>query len=393
MANWSAIGALGEAAKASGDYFGVLAVEKTRTQRLAEARAEQLADKADDRAYNQNLRLQGIGDQEAIRDEARLWEKNNPGHKGMQKGQNGNYFSENEQGTLVDTGISFFDPSEDSSSSSPWKHKGDSRVDPKTGDMYDKWVNEDTQEVEYRVVGMGAPDSSNTAPTVAEEGDISSVDEAPVEAPVEASLRVSDLGKLDEKPDKLTAEQSRLIMRADAGNRQLDMIGNLITGSETSKPFDPASFKAWYEKSMNTVGVLRGLSSKESQLFDTAAEAMVAGILRTDTGAAAPTEEQIRYTARLIPRFGEDPDVIAWKMLNLRTQFAAMAAAGDPKSTAASIQAAATEADRLFRKNNPAPEGIAEYVNTDVSNNPAKVVTDYDVETFMGTLIPGRKPR
>ena len=70
-----------------------------------------------------------------------------------------------------------------------------------------------------------------------------------------------------------------------------------------------------------------------------------------------------------------------------------MAAAGDPKSTAASIQAAATEADRLFRKNNPAPEGIAEYVNTDVSNNPAKVVTEDDVDTFMGTLISGRKPR
>lgn len=50
MANWSAIGALGTAASGAGDYFGKLGETKRKAEVLAQARAMELADKADERS-------------------------------------------------------------------------------------------------------------------------------------------------------------------------------------------------------------------------------------------------------------------------------------------------------------------------------------------------------
>lgn len=48
---WSALSALGEAAKGAGNYFGTLTSMKLKEERLAQARAEQVADRDEGREY------------------------------------------------------------------------------------------------------------------------------------------------------------------------------------------------------------------------------------------------------------------------------------------------------------------------------------------------------
>ena len=55
MANWAAIGALGTAAEGAGNYFGQVHMERKKAERLAQVRAEKLADVKDNRAHTASL--------------------------------------------------------------------------------------------------------------------------------------------------------------------------------------------------------------------------------------------------------------------------------------------------------------------------------------------------
>lgn len=52
---WSGIAALGEMAKGAGGYFGTLNTETVKTQRLAEARAQEVADRDEGRVYAEKM--------------------------------------------------------------------------------------------------------------------------------------------------------------------------------------------------------------------------------------------------------------------------------------------------------------------------------------------------
>ena len=51
MANWSGLAALGEMAKGAGKYYGTLSSEQRKNERLAQARAERVADRAEERGH------------------------------------------------------------------------------------------------------------------------------------------------------------------------------------------------------------------------------------------------------------------------------------------------------------------------------------------------------
>jgi hypothetical protein len=55
MANWAAIGALGTAAEGAGNYFGQVHMERKKTERLAQVRANKLADRKDNREHTASL--------------------------------------------------------------------------------------------------------------------------------------------------------------------------------------------------------------------------------------------------------------------------------------------------------------------------------------------------
>ena len=57
MSNWAAIGALGTAAEGAGNYFGIIAKEKIVSERLAEARANKLADVKEGREFAEGERV------------------------------------------------------------------------------------------------------------------------------------------------------------------------------------------------------------------------------------------------------------------------------------------------------------------------------------------------
>lgn len=156
--------------------------------------------------------------------------------------------------------------------------------------------------------------------------------------------------------DKMTEGDKRLAMRAEMGGRYLDkMIKIMGLGDPDKEGYDPTTLSALFEKVGNKFDLTRGFTSEASQFFDVAGEGMVAGILRTDTGAAAPEPEQVRYVRRLIPGVGESKHVVYWKMQTLEHTFAAMAAAAERGATPEGIRDAAIMAAMEFEMDNPRP--------------------------------------
>lgn len=59
MSKWSGMAALGEMAKGAGQYFGSVSKHQRQTERLAQARAEKIADRDEGRQYAESIRDEG----------------------------------------------------------------------------------------------------------------------------------------------------------------------------------------------------------------------------------------------------------------------------------------------------------------------------------------------
>jgi len=311
MANWSAIGALGEAAKASGDYFGVLAVEKTRTQRLAEARAEQLEDAATARTQQlEDIDARQKYDktvyegkrEDTTKDEvagelrraaiaAKTTERNNDAAKvewNRQRGITSGEWSHSSGKTLV---------------------KGDIRLEMFTNKDGEVMYREATRNAEGTVVpaSSGEVDSSLAVDSV--------------DAQQKDSQSLAGFVDPDDSSKDITVFGGTLALRKQTAKEALEEMDAILY--DPDDPYDMRSGKAGWDHVM-VGGVTNSLASAKGQKFTSAAGRVREAFLRTATGAAAPETEVGSYKAMYTPQWGDHPETVAMKMDASKRQIEAM---------------------------------------------------------------------
>ena len=320
MANWSAIGALGEAAKASGDYFGVLAVEKTRTQRLAEARAEQLADAAtarkeklfdidNARDYQEGLseaeRLQGIEDDTAA--ELR--------RAGIAAGTVGaaNREHDRRQGNKPPTIVTAIDPIIDQNGTRHYMWS-DGEYRPETSEGGQGVIYEGSDEAERIAASASqAQEGGDWFPGM-KEGELTPelvADTRPVfKKPVDDEDSLANM-----------SEQEKSYYRAEQTLKNSIADLTLVLNSG----FDPSSLggavEVWMsgDGPMNDVPEGIGGPSSAAQVYKRSTMDISESLLRLATGAAAPDTEVSRYAQLFTPGFG-DTDAMKASKLNAINQ-------------------------------------------------------------------------
>jgi hypothetical protein len=316
MANWSAIGALGEAAKASGDYFGVLAVEKTRTQRLAEARAEQLEDAATARSQ----KLEDIdarqkydktvyeGKREDTTEDAVAGElrRDAIAAKAADRTNNAEIEEWNRQRGIT---------------SSEWSHssgntlvKGDTRLEMFTNKNGDVIYQKATRNAEGTVVpaSSGEVDSSLAVDSV--------------DAPQQDSQSLAGFVEPGDVEDGPTREfEAKAQYQAQGAAIGL---GDMLTQMENGyKPGDPS---ALLDQWLTGTDVGNLVVSDQAQAYQRGATQLYENLLRRATGAAAPDTEVTRYFKMFVPRAGDGPMTIASKLEAAGRMIEAMDTLGSP---------------------------------------------------------------
>jgi len=154
---------------------------------------------------------------------------------------------------------------------------------------------------------------------------------------------------------KMNGSDKQLAMRSDMGGKYLDKYKSIVLGAGGQGIYDTSTMGAMVSATANKFDLGRMLTSAESQAVAASSEGMVAAILRTDTGAAAPEPEQIRYAQRLVPGVGEGPELVEWKVDILEATFAGMAAAAETGATPESIREAGLDAAKLYELDKPRP--------------------------------------
>ena len=286
MANWSAIGALGEASKTAGTYFGVLAVEKTRSERLAQARAEKVADTADARKYQETTkeadRLQGIEDADAVR------EQGIEDALVLQKAANAE--SDRRKGVSAEIADRNLDEGE---TEEEWKPVSGQDIETdKDGNKYIMVTNGKTTE--YQPIGMGGAARTNK---LGEE------EEDPVEFVPDADL-------------KLNTDQAKTYgFYARGIGAQAEMEQLLKTSGLAEVSSDSAA--VWRQLPMPQLikGVFQG---KESEAYENIVRRMYTAILRKDSGATLNDDEIEEMKSTYMIQAGNSPELIARKMDNLK---------------------------------------------------------------------------
>lgn len=259
--NWSAIGALGAASESAGNYFGVLAVEKTRTQRLAESRAEDLAD-AD------TARTQKLEDTASLRD-----------HQGEVR-------QEGVDNALAVTAATNLES--DRRAIRNEALKGGPEVPP-SEKYLETWTDPKTGQ----------------AFAVYEDNSM-----VPIEGMVDA---------VEEEGGSTTAGQDLIGMRSKQAQRGLSTIKGLI-GEDG---YNPGGLEAGWN-SLTTGGITNFMATGAGQQFEQASGEVREAFLRTATGAAAPDSEVANYTRMYIPAFGDDAKTIQQKIRASEMQIANM---------------------------------------------------------------------
>lgn len=290
---YSPLQALGEVAKGAGDYYGVLASEKIKSERLAEARAFQQeayeqarADRVDDR-----IEMEERAEARAIRDRERV---------------------------LAD---------------------GKELVDYRKQSELDKF--------DYKL-SKGR------------------------ELQEEAALPDQTTGAAVGKNKPMSEGDKRLAMRAVEFEEQLTILEDLI-----DQGFDPSSRMNLLNAAANSNGFTRSFAQDEYKSWRSSGERVIAGILRTDTGAAAPEPEQVRYTEALLPRIGDGPAVRNQKMRMLRIMQANMAHVTDDTADYKSTLQGAIDAAEEWKRENPIKAGNMPTTSSSGS------LPDEDVDAFM----------
>ena len=284
MANWSVIGALGEASKSAGNYFGVLSKEKLTSERLAEARANKVADTEDARAYQEQTaeanRVQGLEDQEAAR--LQSIEDNLVTTAASN--------AENDRRKNVTAEIADRDIGENEEE---WKPVPGQDIETDTdGNKHIMVTNGKTTE--YHPIGMGGAARTNK---------LGEKEEDPVEFVPDADL-------------KLNTDQAKTYgFYARGIGAQAEMEQLLKTAGLAEVSSDSAA--VWRQLPMPQLikGVFQG---KESEAYENIVRRMYTAILRKDSGATLNDDEIAEMKSTYMIQAGNSPELIARKMDNLK---------------------------------------------------------------------------
>lgn len=322
MANWSAIGALGEAAKASGDYFGVLAVEKTRTQRLAEARAEQLADRTEGRVYNAKLATDAATAKEAERKAeairvADLLEDKHDHEEEVREA--GNIEHDRRAGNKPPTIVTTIDPIIDKNGTRHYMWS-DGEYRPETTEGGHGVIYEGSDEAQL------IADSSRQAQEGGEWLPGMKTGELTPEL-------VADTRPVFKKPVDPVDEESGPTREFEAKAKyqaQGAAIGLDDMLEQMEKGYRPGGTSALLDQWFTGTDVGNLVVSDQAQAYQRGATQLYENLLRRATGAAAPDTEVTRYFKMFIPRAGDGPETIASKLESAGRMIEAMDGMGSP---------------------------------------------------------------
>jgi len=327
MANWSAIGALGAASESAGNYFGVLAVEKTRTQRLAEARAEQLADA--DTARTQKLEdteslrdHQGVVRQEGIDNALEVTAAGNAEWRERERvKEQGSIRSETREQLREDELVT---------------ETGDERVGTglekgADGTMYAQYITDDGRTYMMAVENGKPQDALKPLP----QGAVSMADfGAPESASDDIDPKYADVDPAMQKTAQqlggssvsangnFKAPLSKTEQdRQDDALKLINSVGNmkkiLSPDEVTGQPgYDPTTLGA-YKDQVLAGGMTNFLVSDKGQVFQREATDASETLLRLATGAAAPEPEVERYRLLYVPEAGDSKMQVEAKMASL----------------------------------------------------------------------------
>lgn len=327
MANWSAIGALGEASKSAGTYFGVLAVEKTKAQRLAEARAEDLADADTERTQKledtKSLRdHQGVVRQEGIDNALAVTAAGNAEWRERELLE--------EQGSIRSEGRAQLREDELETET------GDERVGTglekgADGTMYAQYITDDGRTYMLPVENGKPQDALKPLPQNAVSmEDFSATESAsddidPKYAAVDPAMQktaqqlggssVSANGNFKaplSKTEQDRQDDSIKLINSVANMKKL-LSPDEVTGESG---YDPTTLGA-YKDQWFVGGVTNFLVSDKGQVFQREATDASETLLRLATGAAAPEPEVERYRLLYVPEAGDSKMQVEAKMASL----------------------------------------------------------------------------
>lgn len=266
MSNWAAIGALGTAAEGAGNYFGIIAKEKIVSQRLADARANKVADTEDAREYQEQTaetnRVQGLEDQEAAREQSI---KDNLVTTAAANAEN-----DRRKGVTAEIADRGGDEGEKWTKVS----NSDMKVDA-DGNEYILMDN-GSGTTEYKQVGMG---------------DVPFVDAE------------------TEGGDKSEFEAKAAYQKSGAQAGLNDMYRAMEAG------YDPTTLSSYIDGKVVKSDELNFIASAEGQVYQRGATQLYENLLRRATGAAAPDTEVMRYYQMFVPKAGDSEEVAQAKML------------------------------------------------------------------------------
>jgi|TARA_B110000914_G_scaffold223220_1_gene238254 hypothetical protein len=316
MANWAAIGALGTAAEGAGNYFGQVHMERKKAERLAQVRAEKLADVKDNRAHTASLledsneRADGLLEDKKEYDADILGDKHDREDFVYERGQ------DDKSDLRAET--RFFD-----------------RLDEDEQRAWDRMTLEEQRD--YKIKREAADlkiDNEQwsgqfwTADSGPDAGRIYKVlkDGSKVETPFEEMTdgeRYESKVYMDAKAAKLkaagegldlTESQSKVMIHFGNGAAAINDMNKALHLSSG----DAAGTKQSLIRQIGQSGVTTTwLESEEAQLYNQAAYVALEATLRHKSGAALKVEEIILEAKKYQIEVGNTPAMIAQKIESL----------------------------------------------------------------------------
>lgn len=309
MANWSALSALGAAATSGGNYFGILAAEKTRTDRLAQARAEELADRANDRAYEETIyeRNQADGLATTIAAEQRSTAAEVAGEK--RDGAEWDRRNEITEGQDKPTINSAIDPITDNRGVR-WYTYNDGARRPEVDADGNEIIFAKTKEAEPIPATGGDPENPGTPAITPDTPTASGTDKgaALVDEPRTFTMEIEGL---DLNSDE--AKTYGFYRRALDGQAELDQL--FSTFGEDAIGNQMAAL--WRDLPLPRIIKNPG-QGKVSEAYENIVRRMYTAFLRKDSGATLNDDEIAEMRSSYLIEFGNSEELKRRKMFNLK---------------------------------------------------------------------------
>jgi len=322
MSNWAAIGALGTAAEGAGNYFGIIAKEKIVSERLAEARANKLADVEEARESADGARLQGLKDA----DDARL--QGIQDHLVVTGAANAEY----DRRQVFSAGIADRNLVDEVSEVKPAHNRiGTTLKEGSDGLMYAQYVTDSGITYVLPVQNGKPSDLPPGAIPVPEGQNASDVingetqnDIDPAYYKVDPAMQnvAQQLGGTKRSSDgnfkgKMSAPDQA---RQDDSLKLINAVGNmkkLMSPGEDGKPgYNPTGWQGYIDQ-LTAGGWTNFAASGPGQEFQREAIDASETLLRLATGAAAPEPEVERYRQLYVPEAGDSTNTVKAKMAGL----------------------------------------------------------------------------